>query len=84
MIKGVKICGISDTKTLNYVLNHPYPPKFLGFICNFPASKRYVPYENLKKLIDIDKRGINFVCVLVNPDDGILEKIKNLQFMAWE
>ena len=32
MIKGLKICGISDPKTLDYILSHPSPPKFIGFI----------------------------------------------------
>ena len=80
MIKGVKICGISDLKTLNYISEHPYPPQFIGFITNYRKSKRYVEFEKLKKLINIDKKGINFVSVLVNPDDEILEKIKNLKF----
>ena len=80
MIKGVKICGVSDLKTLNYIVEHPYPPQFIGFITNYRKSKRYVEFEKLKKLINIDKKGINFVAVLVNPDDEILEKIKNLKF----
>ena len=80
MIKGVKICGVSDLKTLNYIVEHPYPPQFIGFITNYRKSKRYVEFEKLKKLINIDKKGINFVSVLVNPDDEILEKIKNLKF----
>ena len=80
MIKGVKICGVSDLKTLNYIVEHPYPPQFIGFITNYRKSKRYVEFEKLKKLINIDKKGINFVSVLVNPDDEILEKIKNLSF----
>jgi len=80
MIKGVKICGVSDLKTLNYIVEHPYPPQFVGFITNYRKSKRYVEFEKLKKLINIDKKGINFVSVLVNPDDEILEKIKNLRF----
>ena len=80
MIKGVKICGVSDLKTLNYIVEHPYPPQFIGFITNYRKSKRYVKFEKLKKLINIDKKGINFVSVLVNPDDEILEKIKNLKF----
>ena len=42
MIKGLKICGISDPKTLNYILNHPNPPKFIGFITNYRKSKRLV------------------------------------------
>jgi phosphoribosylanthranilate isomerase len=75
-----KICGIKDSKTLNYIVNHNNPPKFIGFITNYPKSMRYVEYENLKKLINIDKKKINFVSVLVSPDDEILEKIKDLNF----
>ncbi len=80
MIKGLKICGISDLETLKYILKHRYPPKFIGFICNYKKSSRYVEYDKLKKLINIKKNGINFVSVLVNPDDKILEKIKKLNF----
>ena len=80
MIKDVKICGISDSKTLNYILNHKYPPRFLGFITNYEKSKRFVEYEKLKNLINVDKKQANFVSVLVNPKDEILEKIKNLNF----
>jgi len=75
-----KICGIKDTKTLNYIVNHNNPPKFIGFITNYPKSIRYVEYENLKKLINIDKKKINFVSVLVSPNDEILENIKYLNF----
>ncbi len=75
-----KICGIKDSKTLDYIINHNHPPKFIGFITNYPKSKRYIDYENLKQLINIDKKKINFVSVLVNPNYEILEKIKNLKF----
>ena len=67
MIKDLKICGISDPETLNYILNHPHPPKFIGFITNYEKSKRYVTYENLKNLINVDKKQTNFVSVLVRP-----------------
>ena len=80
MIKHLKICGISDSKTLDYILNHPYPPKFIGFITNYEESKRFVKYEELKKLLNIDKKQTNFVSVLVDPSDDLLEKIKNLNF----
>ena len=80
MIKSIKICGISDFKTLKYIIEHPSPPQFIGFITNYKKSKRYVEYEKLKALVNIDKKEINFVSVLVNPDDKILEKIKNLNF----
>jgi len=80
MIKGLKICGISDPKTLNYILTHPNPPKYIGFITNYKKSKRFVEYENLKELLDVNKRDIKFISVLVDPTHEILEKIKNLNF----
>ena len=80
MIKDLKICGISDSKTLNYILNHPYPPKFIGFITNYKKSRRYVSYNNLKNLLNVNKKQTNFVSVLVNPTNELLEKIKDLKF----
>ena len=80
MAKGLKICGVSDPKTLNYILNHFNPPKFVGFITNYRKSKRFVEYEKLKELLNVDKRDIKFISVLVDPTDEILEKIKNLNF----
>ena len=80
MVKGIKICGISDLETLNYILNHEFPPKFIGFIANYKKSRRYVEYEKLKKLVSVKKDNISFVSVLVNPDDKILEQIKDLSF----
>jgi len=75
-----KICGVKDTKTLNYIVNHNAPPKFIGFITNYPKSRRYVEFNNLKRLVNIDKKNVNFVSVLVNPSNEILEKIKDLNF----
>ena len=75
-----KICGIKDSKTLNYLVSNNNPPKFIGFITNYPKSKRYIEYESLKKLVGIDKKKINFVSVLVDPNDEILENIKDLNF----
>ena len=80
MTRGLKICGVSDPKILNYILNHPIPPKFIGFITNYRKSKRFVEYEKLKELLNVDKRDIKFISVLVDPTDEILEKIKNLNF----
>ncbi len=80
MMKGLKICGISDPKTLNYILNHHNPPNFIGFITNYKKSKRFVEYKKLKELLDVNKRDIKFISVLVDPTDEILEKIKNLNF----
>ena len=80
MIKDCKICGISDPVTLNYLINHPSPPRFIGFICNYKNSPRYVETDRLKELVNLSKKNINFVAVLVKPDNEILEKIKDLNF----
>ena len=80
MIKGLKICGVTDPKTLNYIINHPNPPNFIGFITNYEKSHRFVEYKKLKNLINIDKKEVKFTSVLVEPTDEILEKIKNLNF----
>ena len=79
-MKGLKICGVSDPKTLNYILNHNRKPTMIGFIANYEKSRRFVEYEKLKELINVDKKNISFVSVLVNPNDEILEKIKDLNF----
>ncbi len=80
MIKRIKICGVSDPKTLNFILNHNHRPAMIGYITNYEKSRRFVEYEKLKDLINVDKKQVNFVSVLVNPNDEILEKIKNLNF----
>ena len=84
MIKGSKICGISDLNTLNFIINHPYPPQFIGFICNYKKSSRYVEVEQLNELLKLDKKKSNFVAVLVKPDETILEQIKHLPFEYYQ
>ena len=80
MIKGLKICGVSDPKTLKFILNHNHKPTMIGFITNYEKSKRFVELEKLKDLINIDKKQVKFVSVLVNPNDEILKKIKDFHF----
>ena len=75
-----KICGVSDDVILNFIINHKFPPKFIGFIVNYPKSKRFVEINKLKSLIDIDKKKSKFVAVLVKPEKEILEKIEHLKF----
>ena len=79
-MKGCKICGISDLDTLNFIISHPYPPEFIGFICNYKKSSRYVGVEKLNELLKLNKKKSNFVAVLVKPDETILEEIKHLPF----
>mgnify|MGYP001501390029 FL=1 len=80
MIKGIKICGVSDFETLKFIVNHPYPPNYIGFITNYEKSKRFVDYEKLKELLKIKRQNINFVSVMVKPSDEFLKKIEDLNF----
>ena len=80
MIQPCKICGISDSKTLEFLTSHPTPPKMIGFICNWPKSKRFVEHDKLKELLKVDKKDSEYVAVLVKPNEDILEKIKDLPF----
>ena len=80
MIQPCKICGISDSKTLEFLTSHPTPPKMIGFICNWPKSKRFVEHNQLKDLLKVDKKKSEYVAVLVKPNEDILEKIKDLPF----
>ena len=77
---GCKICGISNPKTLTYIVDHPYPPQFVGFIVNWKASPRYVELDKLKELLTIDKKKSKYVAVIVRYDESTLEKIKDLPF----
>ena len=80
MILKSKICGVSDSKTLNYIIDHNHPPQFIGFVVNYPKSKRYVNSEKLKTLLKVEKKKSQFVAVLVNPNYKTLEEIKDLPF----
>ena len=80
MIKDCKICGISDPKTLTYIVDHPHPPQFVGFIVNWKASSRYVELDRLKELLNINKKKSKYVAVIVKNDESTLEKIKDLPF----
>ena len=75
-----KICGISNSKILKYLTEHPNAPQYIGFIVNYPKSKRFVKKNQLKKLLKIEKKNSKYVAVLVRPDENILEEIRNLPF----
>ena len=80
MIQPCKICGIFESKTLEFLTAHSTPPKMIGFICNWPKSKRFVEHDKLKVLLKVDKKNSEYVAVLVKPNEDILEKIKDLPF----
>jgi phosphoribosylanthranilate isomerase len=76
----LKICGISDIKTLEYLTNHLLSPAYIGFITNYPKSRRFVELNALKDLLKVEKKNSKYVAVLVKPDYKILEEIKDLPF----
>ena len=82
MINDCKICGVTDLKTLNYLIDHPFAPKFIGFICNYKKSSRFLEIEKIKELTSINKKNVKIpvkaifhpAYLLRNPS----EKKKNL------
>ena len=54
-----KICGVSTPEVLDYTINHPYSPTLIGFIVNFPKSKRFVELNKLRTLLNVDKKNLN-------------------------
>ena len=79
-----KICGICDPSTLKYITNHPYPPDYIGFIVNYKKSKRFVKFNDLKKLLEIKRKKSKYVAVLVKPTDKELKKISTLPFDCYQ
>ena len=58
-----KICGVKDSFTLNYIINHKFPPQYIGFISNYKNSKRFVKFDKLENLLNVNKKNISFVSV---------------------
>ena len=81
-----KICGVSDSKILNFIVNHKYSPQFIGFIVNYPKSKRYVELDKLKELINIDKRNTQLtedfrkLQISVDAITNRAKRVKDLEF----
>ena len=75
-----KICGVKDSETLNFLINYKYPPELIGFICNYPKSKRFVDINSLRRLLKVENKKSKFVSVLVKPDKFILDEMQKLNF----
>ena len=74
-----KICGIFESKVLEYITNHTNSPQYIGFIVNYPKSKRFISHNKLKDLLKIDNKKSEYVAVLVQPDKNILEIHENIK-----
>ena len=75
-----KICGVKDSEVLNFLIGYKHPPELIGFICNYPKSKRFIEINSLQKLLKVDKKKSQFVSVLVKPDEFILNEMQKLNF----
>ena len=73
----VKICGITTITDANFSIS--FGADYLGFIF-YPKSKRYVSYDNCKKIIDVIKDKIKTVAVIVDPSDNDILEINKLGF----
>ncbi len=75
-----KICGVIDKFTLSFITSHKYAPEFIGFICNYKKSRRFLDLEKLRQLLKIDKKNSKYVAVLVKPSKKELNELMKLPF----
>tara|TARA_B100000767_G_scaffold243506_1_gene241230 strand:+ start:472 stop:1089 length:618 start_codon:yes stop_codon:yes gene_type:complete len=74
----VKICGLSKPEEVETCIK--YKADFCGFILNYKKSHRYISFEQVKKLITIDKKDSSYVAVLVEPSEEELKIFSALNF----
>ena len=76
MSATIKICGLRDKDAINTAIN--FGAKYLGFVCNYPKSPRNVsPYQLVEIMNNLPDNTTYKVAVLVDPDDGLIDVIKN-------
>ena len=76
MSATIKICGLRDKDAINAAIN--FGAKYLGFVCNYPKSPRNVsPYQLIEITNNLPDSAAYKVAVLVDPDDGLIDIIKN-------
>ena len=76
MSATIKICGLRDKDAINTAIN--FGAKYLGFVCNYPKSPRNVsPYQLVEITNNLSDNTTYKVAVLVDPDDGLIDIIKN-------
>ena len=72
----LKVCGLSNPKEVEICIDNNV--NFCGFILNYPKSHRYISYEKVKELLNIDKDKTQYVGVLVEPSLEELKKFSQL------
>ncbi len=79
-MKKVKICGITDEKEVLYV--NEAKPDYMGMVLFFPKSKRNIPVEKAKTLMEKLDENITPVAVVVKPGKEEVSAIENAGFGA--
>lgn len=75
MSATIKICGLKDYDAIKMSID--LGAKYLGFVCDYPKSPRSVsPYKLVEILNNFSNLDVYKVAVLVNPDDTIIDIIK--------
>ena len=76
MSATIKICGLRDKDAIQTAINSG--AKYLGFVCNYPKSPRNIsPYQLVEIINNLPDSTAYKVAVLVDPDDALIDIIKN-------
>ena len=73
----IKICGLSRLEEVQFCVKEKVD--FCGFILNYPKSHRFISFEKLKEIINLDKINTKFVGVFVTPSESELEQFSKLK-----
>lgn len=68
----VKICGLSRIEDIQYC--NELTPNFIGFILDFPKSKRNITFDKAKELKSLLNKDIKSVGVFVNANIDTITK----------
>ncbi len=76
MKQKIKLCGINNLETLDFIINYHYQPDFLGFVFYEP-SPRSISFSLAKKFNNLISSKIKKVAVTVNASTEYLNLIKD-------
>jgi phosphoribosylanthranilate isomerase len=71
-----KVCGLKTAVQVKTCIS--YGANFCGFILNYKKSHRFINYQTVKQLTQINKKNTSYVGVLVNPSEEELKKFSDL------
>ena len=71
-----KVCGLKTAVQVKTCIS--YGANFCGFILNYKKSHRFINYQTVKQLTQINKKNTSFVGVLVDPSENELKIFSKL------